>query len=124
MRPQPLIVLDDVEAGSLWFQHVLGLASGHGGTEYEMLLDGGEMVAHLHQWEADEHSHIGNRNDPSRGNGILLWFSTDDFVALLARVEEHRPEVLDGPLNNPNSQQPEIWLRGPEGYTVVVSGPQ
>ena len=31
-----------------------GLVSGHGGTEYEMLLDGYEMVAHLHQWEADE----------------------------------------------------------------------
>ena len=54
MRPQPLIVLDDVEAGSLWFQQILGLVSGHGGTEYEMLLDGYEMVAHLHQWEADE----------------------------------------------------------------------
>jgi hypothetical protein len=24
---------------------------------------------------------------------------------------------------NPNARQPEIWLRGPEGYRVVVAGP-
>lgn len=41
MQPQPRIALDDVEAGSRWFQAVLGLSSGHGGTKYEMLLDGG-----------------------------------------------------------------------------------
>ena len=55
MRPQPMIVLADVEAGSKWFQDVLGLTSGHGGPDYEMLLDGDSVVAQLHRWEADEH---------------------------------------------------------------------
>lgn len=45
MRPQPMVVLADVEAGSKWFQDVLGLRSGHGGPEYEMLMDGDELVA-------------------------------------------------------------------------------
>jgi hypothetical protein len=31
--------------------------------------------------------------------------------------------ILDGPLLNPNSGQREVWLRGPEGYVVVVAGP-
>jgi hypothetical protein len=31
--------------------------------------------------------------------------------------------VLDGPLFNPNARHRELWLRGPEGYVVVVSGP-
>jgi catechol 2,3-dioxygenase-like lactoylglutathione lyase family enzyme len=122
MRPQPMIVLHDVEAGSRWFQAVLGLASGHGGTEYEMLLDGSDLVAQLHQWEADEHPHLGNPDDPSRGNGILLWFASDDFDAVTGRVNEHGVEILDGPLVNPNSRQREVWVRGPEGYTVVVAG--
>ena len=116
-----MIVVADVEATSRWFQEVLGLTSGHGGTEYEMLMDRDTVVAQLHQWEADEHPNLGDPGDPSRGNGVLLWFATDDFDAILARVEKTGAEVLDGPLENPNSHQREIWLRAPEGYVVVVA---
>lgn len=118
-----MLVLADVESGSRWFQGVLGLSSGHGGAEYEMLLDGAELVAQLHQWEADEHPHLGDRADPSRGNGVLLWFTTDDFDRTMTRVAAHKAAILDGPLLNPNSGQREVWLRGPEGYVVVVAGP-
>jgi catechol 2,3-dioxygenase-like lactoylglutathione lyase family enzyme len=117
-----MIVVADVEGASRWFQGVLGLASGHGGTEYEMLMDGSELVAQLHQWEADEHPHLGDPADPSRGNGIILWFVTDDFDGTVRRVEESGSVVLDGPLVNPNSGQREIWLSGPEGYVVVAAG--
>ena len=122
IRPQPMIVVADVEATSRWFQEVLGLTSGHGGSEYEMLLDGDTLVAQLHQWEADEHPHLGDPANPSCGNGVLLWFATDDFDAILARVEKTGAEILDGPLVNPNSHQREIWLRAPEGYVAVVAG--
>ena len=123
IRAQPMIVLADVEAGSRWFVDVVGLTSGHGGTEYEMLLDGDQLVAQLHQWEADEHPHLGDPGEPSRGNGILLWFATDDFDAAMARVTAHGAEIADGPLVNPNAKQREVWLRGPEGYLVVIAGP-
>ncbi len=123
IRAQPLVVLRDVEAGSRWFQAVLGLASGHGGPDYEMLMDGSDLVAQLHQWEADAHPHLGDAGDPSRGNGVLLWFATDDFDAIVRRVAEHEVIVLDGPLTNPNSRLREVWVRGPEGYVVVVAGP-
>lgn len=124
MRPQPMIVVCDVEAASKWFQDVLGLSSGHGGDEYEMLMDRDEMVAQLHRWDAHEHPHLGNVADASRGNGVLLWFVTDDFDALVAWVEKAKAKVLDGPLYNPNGRQHEIWLQGPEGYRVVVAGPR
>ena len=123
MQPQPLVVLADVEAGSRWFQAVLGLSSGHGGSEYEMLMDGDTMVAQLHDWEADEHPHMGDPAERSRGNGVLLWFATDDFDAVMRRVSEREAVVLEGPLDNTNSGQREVWLRGPEGYVVVVAGP-
>lgn len=124
MQPQPMIVVSDVEAASTWFQDVLGLRSAHGGEEYEMLMDGDVMVAQLHRWEAHEHPHLGDESDASRGNGVLLWFATDDFDALLERVESAAATVLDGPLHNPNAQQREMWLAGPEGYRVVVAGPR
>ena len=117
-----MIVVTDVEAASRWFQDTLGLASGHGGSEYEILLDGSDVVAQLHQWEADEHPHLGNPDDPSRGNGVLLWFATDDFDGILGQVEKTGADVLDGPLVNSNSGQREVWLRGPEGYVVVAAG--
>jgi hypothetical protein len=123
IQAQPMIVLSDVEGGSRWFQDVVGLTSGHGGPDYEMLMDGDRLVAQLHQWEADEHEHLGNPNDPSRGNGVLLWFATSDFPAAMTRVTGASAEILEGPLVNPNSHLHEVWLRGPEGYTVVIAGP-
>lgn len=123
MKPRPMIALSDVPAGAQWFSDVLGLRSGHGGNEYDQLYDGDVMVAQLHDWDAEEHPHLGDPSDPSRGNGVLLWFVTQDFDALVARVETHQVEVLEGPQFNPNARHQEIWLRGPEGYVVVVAGP-
>jgi hypothetical protein len=45
---QPLITLDDVEAGSRWFGAVLGVTSGHGGPNDEMLMDGDVLVSQLY----------------------------------------------------------------------------
>ena len=91
--------------------------------DYEMLMDGDDLVVQLHQWEAGEQPHLGDAVDPSRGNGIVLWFATDDFDGVVLRTEEADAVVLEGPLVNSNSRQREIWLRGPEGYVVVTSGP-
>lgn len=124
MTPQPMLVVADVEAASRWFQEVLGLASAHGGPEYEMLMDGDDLVVQLHHWEADEHPHLGDPADPSRGNGVVMWFSTDDFAAQLARVEASGAEILDGPLFNENAQHDEVWLRSTDGFVVVVNGPR
>lgn len=122
IRSQPMMVLRDVEAGSRWFQDVAGLTSGHGGTEYEMLMDGDVLVAQLHEWDLHEHRHLGDMNDPSRGNGVLLWFAVDDFDAAVERVKTNQADVLDGPLENPLAHHREIWLKGPEGFTVVLAG--
>jgi len=124
MQPQPMIVVHDVASCSQWFQDVLGLRSGHGGDAYEMLMDGDVLVAQLHHWDTHEHPFLGDANDPSRGNGVLLWFATDDFDGLMGRVEKAKAKVLDGPLYNPNGRQDEVWLEGPEGYRVVVACPR
>ena len=93
-----MIVVRDVRTASQWFQDVLSLTTGHGGDEYEMLLDGGELVLQLHRWDAHEHPLLGDPGDPSRGNGILLWFSTDDVDAVAAALRECQEEVYLTPL--------------------------
>jgi hypothetical protein len=66
MHAQPLIAVRDVQASSRWYRTVLNCQSGHGGTEYERILDDGRLILQLHHWDAHEHPHIGIRTcDPT-----------------------------------------------------------
>ena len=123
MNPQPMIAVEDVQASSRWYRSVLGLQSGHGGPEYEQLVDGGRMVMQLHDWDAHEHPHLGNPELRPCGNGVVLWFQSDRFDACLQRIQAHSATVLEGPHVNPNANHREVWLRDPDGYVVVVAGP-
>ena len=129
MRPQPLIVVSDVEASSRWYQRLLGLRSDHGGPQYERLVADGVLVLQLHAFETDhDHGHIADPADRPYGNGVLLWFETDDFDAALARAAEMKAEVAKPRHRNPPSGDGgpnhwEIWLRDPDGYTVVLASP-
>jgi catechol 2,3-dioxygenase-like lactoylglutathione lyase family enzyme len=123
MKPQPLIAVSDVEASSRWYQKLLGAQSGHGGADYEQLVDpSGKLVLQLHAWEAHEHPHMGDPALRPYGNGVLLWFQVDDFEAAVERAHETRVEILEGPRVNPNANHREIWLRDPDGYVVVFAG--
>ena len=122
MKPQPLIAVGDVEGSSRWYQKLLGARSGHGGAEYEQIVDaGGTLVLQLHAWEVHEHPHLGDPAVRPYGNGVLLWFQVDDFDAAVARAREMAVEVLEGPRANPNAGHREIWLRDPDGYVVVLA---
>ena len=124
MQPRPLIVVRDVEASSRFYQALLACHSGHGGPEYERIVDAhGRLVLQLHGWDTEEHPHMGHPSRPV-GNGVLLWFETPDFDAALARARSSGTIVLDGPLVNPNSGQRELWLRDPDGYVVVLATPE
>lgn len=122
MYPQPLIAVADVEKTSQWYQTILGLESGHGGREYEQLLFEQRMVLQLHQWQAHDHSHIG---DPKRliGNGVLLWFESNRFDEIVQKLQTHQIEILEGLKYNPNAHHREIWFKDLNGYTLVVASP-
>jgi predicted enzyme related to lactoylglutathione lyase len=49
------------------------------------------------------------------GHGVLLWFNTTDFDAVVQRARELAAEMVEEPHVNPNSGGREIWLRDPEG---------
>lgn len=129
MRPQPLITVNDVEASSRWYQTLLGCESAHGGPAYERLVSNGRLILQLHSFEAEHHhGPIGDRDDRPYGNGLLLWFETDDFDAALDRARELDAEVVMPRHRNPpdgdgGPDHWEVWLRDPDGYTVVLASP-
>ena len=131
MRPQPLIAVSDVEASSRWYQNLLGCRSAHGGPEYERLVAGDALILQLHRWGIEHHhGPIGDPAIKPYGNGVLLWFELDlpDFEAAAKRVEELNPEIVLPRHCNPPDRSGgpnhwEIWLRDPEGYTVVLASP-
>jgi catechol 2,3-dioxygenase-like lactoylglutathione lyase family enzyme len=129
MRPQPLIAVADVEASSRWYQRLLGCRSAHGGPNYERLVMNGQLILQLHDWSV-EHHHvpIGDRDARPYGNGVLLWFETDDFDAAVGRAVEMGVEMVMEPHRNPPSgdggpRHRECWLRDPDGYVVVLASP-
>lgn len=128
MRPQPLICVRDVEASSRWYRHLLGCQSGHGGKQYEQLVANGELLLQLHHWDVEHHhGPIGNP-DLAHGNGVLLWFEVEDFDAAAARVRELGAEIIRGRHRNPpegdgGPNHWELWVRDPDGYTVVIASP-
>ncbi|SFU85908.1 VOC family protein [Pseudoduganella namucuonensis] len=123
MQAQPLIAVRDVEASSRWYQTLLGARSGHGGKDYEQLMFDGRMILQLHRWEAHGHLHMGDPEVRPYGNGVMLWFLTEDFDDAVDRATAMRADVLDGPRENRNASHREIWLRDPDGYVVVIAGP-
>jgi catechol 2,3-dioxygenase-like lactoylglutathione lyase family enzyme len=129
MRPQPLIGVIDVEASSRWYQRLLGCKSDHGGKEYERLVAGGKLILQLHSFDIHhDHVPIGNPADRPYGNGVLLWFELDDFDAAVLRAHTLGADVARPPHRNPpdgpgGPAHREIWLRDPDGYLVVLAGP-
>jgi catechol 2,3-dioxygenase-like lactoylglutathione lyase family enzyme len=118
-----MVVVRDVPASSRFYQQVLGAESGHGGDEYEQIVSEGEIVLQLH--DVDVEDHHGRLADPDQplGNGVLLWFEVADFEATVERVRATGAPVVRDVHTNPNARQPEIWVRDPDGYLVVLAGP-
>ena len=129
MRPQPLIAVTDVEASSRWYQRLLGCQSAHGGAEYERLESNGKLVLQLHVFDVEHHhGPIADPRDKPYGNGVLLWFETDDFDVAVARAAGLNAEIVLPRHRNPPERKGgpnhwEIWLRDPDGYTVVLASP-
>jgi catechol 2,3-dioxygenase-like lactoylglutathione lyase family enzyme len=123
MQPQPLIAVRDVQASSRWYQAVLGCESGHGGPEYEQLIYQGKLIMQLHHWDAHEHPYLGKEDLKPYGNGVALWFLTEDTETAQKRAKALSATFLEEMKVNPNAQHREFWLQAPDGYVVVIAGP-
>lgn len=122
IRAQPLIAVRDVAASSRWYQSLLGCEATHGGSVYEMLLSRGELVLQLHAWDVEDHPNLIRPDAAPHGHGVLLWFETTDFDAVVKAARALKAEIVEKPHENPSSGKQEIWIRDPDGYLVVVAG--
>lgn len=123
MKLAPLICVLDVPAISAWYQELLGCTSGHGGDEYERLMDGDRLVLQLHRWDAEhDHGPLGDAAFRPYGNGVVLWFELDDFDRAVRRAQKMNVETLKEARLSENGNW-EFWLRDPGGYTVVLTSP-
>ena len=123
MRLTPLICVRDVEANSRWYQQLLGLTSGHGGSEYERLNDGDRLVLQLHEWKVEhQHGPLGDPTLKPYGNGVILWFELDDLDAAVSRALSMSVNVLR-PCQLSENGNYEFWIQDMEGYTVVLTSP-
>jgi catechol 2,3-dioxygenase-like lactoylglutathione lyase family enzyme len=121
--PQPLIAVSDVPRSRDFYLQVLGAESGHGGDEYEQIVGDGEILLQLHRIDVEDHHGPLASPDVPLGNGTLLWFEVSDFDAAVERARAHGAAVERDVHVNPNAKQPEVWLRDPDGYLVVLAGP-
>lgn len=123
MKAQPLITVSSVPESARFYCALLGTQRGHGGEDYEQILDGDELVMQLHGYDADaNHESLGDSRGRI-GNGVVIWFETDDFDALLQRIDRHGIVLDREPFENVFARQMECWLHDPDGYQVVIAGP-
>ena len=121
--PQPLVVVRDVGRSRDFYVAVLGAESGHGGDEYEQLVHEGEILLQLHRLDVEHHPGPLADPDAPLGNGVLLWFELADLDGAADRARTHGADVAREVHVNPNAKHRELWLRDPDGYTVVLAGP-
>jgi hypothetical protein len=117
----PIIAVKDVKASSIWYQSVFNWRSLHGGEHFDVLVsEDGEIVLCLHPWGKDEHPTMMNP-DITPGNGLILYFRTDNMFIIRQNVEKLGYRVEEDIHVNNNSSKKEFSLRDPDGYYVTVT---
>lgn len=120
-KTDPIIAVKNVEASSTWYQSLFGCKSMHGGNTFDILVDEmGDVLLCLHHW--GDHGHP-TMQDPAvmRGNGLILYFRTDNMQGIRKNVENMGWPVEEDIHLNPNSTKKEFSLRDPDGYYLTIT---
>ena len=113
-----MLFAKDVEATSKWYQEFLGMKSGHGGPEFEMLLHGDQILLQLHEIDAD-HDH-GVVTSAPLGHGVVVFVYVDDAQAAFARAKDLGIEIANDLEYNKQARMWEFTVRDPNGYAISV----
>ena len=126
VQAQPLIAVRDVRASSRWYGKLFSTDSlpdhEHRGF-YDRVYSSGRLILQLHAWDREHHPNLVDADAAPHGHGVLFWFQVEDFEATVARAREMGAAVILEPHFNPAPKHREIWLRDPDGYVVVIAGP-
>ena len=121
MQVTVMLNVADVEASSRWYQQMLGMQSGHGGPDFELLMDGEEISLMLHRRAAAHHPSSPGPGEPV-GAGVCVYVRVADIHAIAARATEMGVDH-GGVRFNELAHQDELELRDPDGYFLTVCGP-
>jgi catechol 2,3-dioxygenase-like lactoylglutathione lyase family enzyme len=120
-KMDPIIAVKDVDASSIWYQSVFGFKNTHGGDTFVVLVsENDEIIICLHKWGEHGHPSMTNPNI-TPGNGLILYFRTENMKAIRQNVEEKGYPVEEEIHLNPNSKKMEFSLRDPDGYYLTIT---
>ncbi len=122
-RTWTIIGVNNVPRSFKWYQSLFGQrATAPGHADFGMLLDSdGTVLLCLHQWGSEDHPSLMSPSNGTPGNGLLLFFSVDDFSRGLRRARALVARLEEEPHMNPNTRTKEFSLRDPDGYYVTIS---
>jgi catechol 2,3-dioxygenase-like lactoylglutathione lyase family enzyme len=122
-RTWTIIGVGDVPRSFKWYQSLLGLPSTNPAHDYfgQILDSDGAVLLCVHEWCAHGHPSLMSPDHGRPGNGLLLFFRVDDFVAALPRARALVARLEEEPHVNQNTGTPEFTLRDPDRYYVTIS---
>ena len=121
MKLDTIIAVKDVEASSRWYKQIFGFKNAHGGKDFAVLVsENDEIILCLHKWGEHQHPSLTDQNIIA-GNGLLLYFKTDNLEAIRKNVEKAGCIIEEELHMNPNSLKNEFSLKDPNGYFLTIT---
>ena len=119
MQSTTMLFVKDVEKSSKWFQDFLGVKSGHGGPEFEMLLADDKLFLQLHLIEEGHHDHEVSTADPL-GHGVVVVVYIEDAATLFEKAQALNLEILSELHFNEIAHMHEFVVKEPNGYSLML----
>lgn len=113
-RTRTIIGVKDVLGSFKWYQSLLGRPEATPAQDLR-------LGRSLHQWGSHDHPSLMDPDTAQPGNGLLLFFSVDDFDMALRRARGFVSRLDEEPDVNPATGTRELALRNSDGYYVMVS---
>ncbi len=123
MKTEVMLFVKDVPTSSSWYCELLGAKSGHGGEEYEMIMDAQQLLFQLHHLDGDEHNINLVDDDTPRGAGVLVYVQTGDVMSVHRQAESMSADVLGDPTFISQAGHTEFIVRDPDGYNLAIYSP-
>ena len=122
MKIDPIIAVRDVNASAIWYSSIFGLKRTHDGDEFAILQNkNGEVALCLHLWETDHDHPTMKEVSSTPGNGLILYFRTENLEESRANLKEQNYPVEKEIHLSPNSRKMEFAVRDLDGYYLMVS---
>ena len=121
IKLDPVLAVKDVAASATWYEKVFGFKRAHGGEDFAVLISKtAEVILCLHKWGEHQHPSLTDQTTIA-GNGLLLYFKTDDIEVIRKRIEKMACAFEEEIHENPNSMKKEFSVKDPDGYFLTIS---